>query len=93
MRSALWALLILAVTFLDGWIVLGPWRPQNTAMLVLIFLSFSLPNFGAFWMMYTVARNEKRPFRFFVFSLLPYAFLWYYFERVKTGKYNSREPR
>jgi hypothetical protein len=56
------------------------------AMLGLVIL-FGIPPFGAFWMMYVSIRYEKRPVPLLLLALLiPFSFLWYYFERVRPGK-------
>src|ERR1035441_7653743 len=42
--------------------------------------------FGALWMIKTVIRQEPSPWPLlFLAVLLPYSFLWYYFERVRPA--------
>jgi hypothetical protein len=42
---------------------------------------------GVIWMFYQSARYEIRPFRFILLCLVPFSFVWYYFERYskRTG--------
>jgi hypothetical protein len=41
-------------------------------------------------MLYIAVRYEKRPLQFALLSVIPYTFLWYYFERVRPGKHKTR---
>jgi hypothetical protein len=54
---------------------------------VLAFLATFVGNLGGVWMFYQAARYEIRPFWFIVLCLVPYSFVWYYFERYskRTG--------
>lgn len=48
------------------------------------FLGSSL---GIFWMMFIAMRYESKPWRFIGLALIPFCFVWYYFERFRSGKH------
>jgi hypothetical protein len=54
---------------------------------VIVGLADGVANLGALWLFYQAARYEIRPFWFVVLCLVPYSFIWYYFERYskRTG--------
>ena len=76
------ALLIAAVLLLTRG---GP--PEgHPATLFLLIVLFGVPPIGAFWMMYTVVRYEKSPVPMLLLALVvPFSFVWYYFERVRAS--------
>jgi len=56
-------------------------------MLYALTILFAVPALGAFWMMYVSVRYEKKPFALLLLALLvPFSFIWYYFERIRPGK-------
>jgi uncharacterized membrane protein YqjE len=60
---------------------------SNPAMLFAIVALFVIPPLGAFWMIYMSIRYEKRPLPLVLLAfLIPFTFVWYYFERVRAGK-------
>jgi hypothetical protein len=59
--------------------------------MLLAFAFFGAPSLGGFWMVYMVIRYEKSPGPMIVLAFVPFAFLWYYFERVRFCKHVSRE--
>lgn len=69
------------------------WRhePVNNpiAVLALVMLFGAIPA-GAFWMMFMAIRHEKTPGIMILIAFLPFSFLWYYVERVRSGVYKSR---
>ena len=82
-----------------GFIALGlavfiiAWRqePVNNPVAVLaLIVLFGTPPLGAFWMMYMAIRHEKNPGLMILLAFVPFTFLWYYFERVRSGKHSSR---
>jgi hypothetical protein len=77
LRILLWLLLGLGAMALAAWIVAGPWFPTSTLAMLLVFLSFSAPSIGGFWMMYIVIRYEKDPLPMILLAFVPFAFLWY----------------
>jgi hypothetical protein len=61
--------------------------PESSPAILFAFVAvFAVPPFGAFWMMYMAIRYEKNPFPMILLSLIPFMFLWFYFERVRRGK-------
>ena len=91
MKIFLWILLGIAVTALAFWMVVSSWFPRNPVVELLTFAFFGAPSVGAFWMLYMAIRHEKHPLPLILLAFVPYAFLWYYFERVRPGKHLTRE--
>jgi hypothetical protein len=87
MKVLLWILLGFLVTGLAFWMITTPGATRNPALLFLIVVVFAIPPFGAFWMLYVSIRHEKHPLPIMLLAFVPYAFLWYYFERVRPGKH------
>jgi len=48
------------------------------------------PPIGTFWMLYVSIRHEKDPVPYMLMAFVPFMFVWYYFERYKTGKHTGR---
>jgi hypothetical protein len=92
MKTLLWVFLIAGLTAFAGWVVIGPWYPKDPKIIFLLVLYFGVPNIGALWVWYVSLRYEKHPMGFVLLALIPYFFLWYYFERVRLGKHQSRQP-
>ena len=90
MRTLLWILLIGGLTLVALWIIVGPWFPHNVLAVTAITALFGLSSLGGFWMLYMAIRYEQHPLRFVGLWLLPYVFIWYYFERVRLGKHKTR---
>ncbi len=90
MKALLWILLGFIVAGLAFSVVISPWFPKNLVAESLIFVFFCAPAAGAFWMLYVATRNERHPFPIILLAFVPYAFLWYYFERVRIGKHKTR---
>jgi len=42
-------------------------------------------------MLYDCAIREKPPSIYYLIAFVPYAFIWYYFERVRPRKHFTRE--
>jgi hypothetical protein len=90
MTRILWVPLALVLASLALWIVVGPWFPKNSFVIFLVAAYFGASALGGFWMLYIAVRYEKRPLQFALLSVIPYTFLWYYFERVRPGKHKTR---
>jgi drug/metabolite transporter (DMT)-like permease len=90
MKIFLWVLLSISLLCLQLWIVAGPWIPENRSVIFLIVVFFGASGLGGFWMLYMAVRYESHPWPFVALALLPYTFLWYYFERVRAGKHRTR---
>jgi hypothetical protein len=59
---------------------------SNPLMLFAVVALFVVPPLGAFWMIYMSIRYEKHPLPLILLALfVPFTFLWYYFERVRTA--------
>jgi hypothetical protein len=90
-KTLLWGLFFVVMI---GVLFLGYrefWRP-GPAAIVGIAILYGLHPFGALWMAYKCLRYERRPFPLVLFALLvPFSFLWYYVERVRSGKHLTRE--
>ena len=85
-RNAALICLSLAVIVFGAWVTVGPWHRMGAVEtgLTIIILSAHTP--GAFWMLYHCIRYEQHPFPYILLAFVPYAFLWYYFERVKEQR-------
>ena len=90
MKLFIWVLLGFAITGLAFWMITTPTVPRNPALTFLVVVIFAVPPVGAFWMLYMSVRHEKRPLPIILLAFIPYTFLWYYFDRVRSGKL-SRE--
>ena len=68
-------------------------NPEDSLpMMVAIVLPFAFLGFGALWMIKTVIREEPKPWPLlFLAGFLPFAFLWYYFERVKPDRIETED--
>ena len=78
--------LVVSGTAFALWYMLTPWIPENTAAFVLVMLFFFLHPFGALWMLYKSLLSEKKPLPYVILAFAPYAFVWYYFARIRHGK-------
>jgi hypothetical protein len=86
MKLFLWIFFGLAVAGLAFWLVTSPGITRNPLSILLLVVVFGVSPIGAFWMLYVAIRYEKHPWLMILLAFLPYAFLWYYFERVRTRK-------
>jgi len=89
MKMFLWILLGFSIAGLAFWMVTIPGVVRNPLLMFLFVVVFAVPPFGAFWMLYMSLRYEKHPLKMVLLAFVPYAFLWYYFERVRPGKLAS----
>lgn len=86
----LWTFMVVVLVFAALWIVLGKWSPKTSLEMSAVVLLFVAANIGTIWMLYVSIRFEKHPFAFVLLAFVPYAFLWYYFERVRLRKHLTR---
>jgi len=64
-----------------------------TALLTgLVGLATLVANIGALWMLYQSIRYEIRPLLFCVLSIIPFSFVWYYYERYAKRQGVRRLP-
>lgn len=87
MKFFLWVFFGLAATVLCFWLVADPRIPGKGLFMVLYAVVCTFMAVGVFWMMYFSIRHEKQPFPMVLLAFVPYAFLWYYFERVRPGRH------
>jgi hypothetical protein len=85
MKLLLWILLGFVVAGIAFWMLVTE-GPQNPFLVFLVVVIFAAPSMGAFWMLYMAIRYETQPLPMMFLAFVPYAFLWYYFERVRAGK-------
>lgn len=87
LRPAVLILVLLvsgALLVFAGWVVLGSWAPKTTFGLSCLIAFFIFAPIGSLWMLYDCAVREKPPVLYYLMALfLPYAFVWYYFDRVR----------
>lgn len=80
-----------ALLVFAGWVVLGTWLPRTTFGLSCLIAFFIFAPIGSFWMLYDCALREKPPILYYLIALfLPFAFVWYYFDRVRTRQLRNR---
>lgn len=64
-----------------------------TALLTgVVGLATLVANVGALWMLYQSIRYEIRPLQFCALSIIPFSFVWYYYERHAKRKGVRRLP-
>ena len=85
MMKLLWILLGFAVAGLAFWTITSE-GPENPFLVFAVVVVFAVAPIGAFWMLYMAIRYETHPLLMVLMAFVPYAFLWYYFERVRPGK-------
>jgi hypothetical protein len=89
MKMLLWILFGFAIPCTALWIITE--QPPMTPLLVLVLIVvFGVSPVGSFWMLYVAIRYEKNPLPKMLLAFVPFAAFWYYFERVRPGKHNSR---
>jgi hypothetical protein len=89
MKLLLWVLLGFVVAGIAFWTLVTE-GPQNPLLVFLVVVIFAMPSIGAFWMLYMAIRYQTHPLPMMFLAFLPYAFLWYYLERVRPGKLTRR---
>lgn len=91
MKVVLYVLLGLALTGVAALIVLSPWRPANSFESLLVIAYFAFAGIGQWWMIFMVLRHEPKMLPLLLAAfLLPFSFIWYYFERVRPGHSTRR---
>lgn len=84
-KFLLWVLLSFVVGGVSFWAIVTE-RLPNPLLVFVVVVVFALPPLGSFWTLYTAIRYEKEPLPMVLAAMVPYSFLWYYFERVRPGK-------
>ena len=97
LRPAVLILVLLvsgALLVFAGWVVLGSWAPKTTFGLSCPIAFFIFAPIGSLWMLYDCAAREKPPVLYYLMALfLPYAFVWYYFDRVRPRQIRVTVPK
>jgi len=94
MKLWLWVLIGMSVAGLSFWLIVI--TGANPVPVTVFVVTVVVASVGAFWMMYVALRCEKNPWpMFWLVAFVPFASLWYYFERVRHSKrlMRWREPR
>jgi hypothetical protein len=89
-----WYSLLICSSLVTLLLVIVPWKfPLQGATLVAMFIFaepfFLIMGIGSIWMLYQAVRYENHPMSYVLLALVPYAFVYYYFETVKV----KRQPR
>ena len=72
------------------WILSTTTVSKNSPFVLIVFIVFMVPPLGAMWMIFMSIRNEHNPWPMIVLALVPFSFVWYYFERFRGS--NQRRP-
>ena len=54
---------------------------------IVVFVYFACSALGGIWMFYMVNKYEKNPAFGRIVTILPFTFIWYYFEKYKKSKH------
>ncbi len=92
MRRFLWVAFLSGCTAVAALFARGQLRTDNDLFNFFIVPYFMAGVVGAYWMAYMSIRHEERPLFYIVFAFIPFAFVWYYFERVRPGKVRTDIP-
>ena len=87
MKLFLWIFLGLASVGLTTWMITAPGNSGNPLLVFLLVGVYGAAPVGTFWMLYAAIRHEKHPMPMMLLAFVPYASLWYYFERVRPVKH------
>jgi hypothetical protein len=85
MKVLLWIVFGFVVAGVALWMVTSSGIPRNQLLIFLFIMIFAVSPVGTFWMLYVAIRHEKHPLPMILLAFVPYASLWYYFERVRPG--------
>jgi hypothetical protein len=77
-------LFLLSLTAFAASVVFGTWFPKTTVAMGALIAFFVCAPLGTLWMLYDCAIREKPTFIYFLLAFIPYAFVWYYFDRVRS---------
>lgn len=89
MKVIFYSSIVIALNTMLAWLTWSHYSSTNFYVITMVALLFIVPNLGTIWMLYTAVRFEKKPLFFILLAFVPYAFAWYYFERVKPGRHKS----
>jgi hypothetical protein len=80
--------ILAAISLFAAWVVLGPRMPQSGVEKVFLFAFFFGSPLGAIWLLYDCLSHPKTPRVYLLLGLVPYAFVFYYFEHVRLRNRN-----
>jgi hypothetical protein len=89
-KELTWPSIIIALNLVAYWIVTGPWIPQHEWEAVLVAAFFMGASLGTLWMMFIAIRYESKPWHFIGLAIIPFCFVWYYYERYRSGRHLTR---
>jgi hypothetical protein len=84
MKLLLWVLTGSSVAGVSFWLVIV--TQANPLPVSVFVLANAAATVGAIWMMELAVREEKHPGPMIWLAVLPFSFLWYYFERVRPSR-------
>ena len=82
MKRTAWTIFLLTTTAIETWPILPAMLGRDLGIRVLIGYCV-IATLGSLWMLYRCLHRERRPFPLALLAFIPYAFLWYYFEKVR----------
>ena len=91
MRTFLWVVFLVSLSGFALWILFRVGVVTSPPLLFLLFTFFAAPSIGGMWMIYLSIRYEEHPLTFVLLAFVPYAFVWYYFDRARLGKHMTRQ--
>jgi hypothetical protein len=83
-------LVLISLTAFAASVVFGTWFPKTTVAMAAVVVFFVCAPIGALWMLYDCSMREKPPFIYFLLAFVPYAFVWYYLDRVRSRNVRSQ---
>lgn len=82
---------LIALAFAFWFVVLSAKTlPLSAPLMLVVIVVFVVSPMGSFWMLYMAVRHERQPLPMVFLAFLPFAFIWYYFERVRHGRHLTR---
>jgi hypothetical protein len=70
-------------------VVTGGWEPKTDLGVGALIVFFVVAAFGNLWMLRDLI-HEKAPLVYFLSAVAPYAFVWYYLDRVRMRGHQAR---
>ena len=88
MKVMLYIVLGFVAIAIAALLITGGRAPDSGPVTLFLFITlFAVAPLGSFWMMYVSIRYEKKPLPMILLAaFVPFAFLWYYFERIRPGR-------
>jgi hypothetical protein len=86
MAKLIWGFFIFSTSGIALWIISSSFRPSSRGEFVVVLIFFVVQPLGALWMVADTVRNEQRPLKYVLFSLVPYTFVWYFAQRARWNR-------